>query len=463
MEERTIRGIFEYNENEYPFVLEKRLLSIVQACRQYQKDFITKDELGNLHCVDKLGNLHGVTDRNEDIFLLNCRIFNPNLVEIGGSIQISLQGYILQTEPDDGFDRIDFCSPALRAFYPPCQAWTADNTDDYHITGLTLTSDDKIISKMSISIDDELLQCSLNIGRYFNFRPEDQYPLSIRPTFSIVFPKRKTSTDLGQYYLYALNFFSLVNFRANIPFDDIVLYRSNAKNGIEKIGNAIVFQPRGIEYTPDAYHSITFEDLGTTAFAMLFQDIAEQSLQKTYNPNFLPESRNEAITVNAARWLVTATSFEGEFNRKYKKYKAEHDSAFYELKKMLLNVIDEAVKQTNLPINDPANRHYQRFHSLIKHNDTTIKEKFQFCQRHFEAEIKDILKRYCNHAKVSLETDFATIYSRTRNDSAHGKMQRITAEGTITFQLLRCFIYLLILERAGIPREKREEILKKLF
>ena len=79
--------------------------------------------------MDKLGNLHGVTDRNEDIFLLNCRIFDPNLVEIGGSIQISLQGYIIQTEPDDGFDRIDFYSPALTAFYPPYKAWKVNHAD----------------------------------------------------------------------------------------------------------------------------------------------------------------------------------------------------------------------------------------------------------------------------------------------------------------------------------------------
>ena len=125
MEERTIRGELEYNGKEYPFVIEKQLLYIVRSFSSHQKDFIGKDTLGNLH---------GVTDRNQHIFLLNCRVLNPNWIKIGGSIQISLQGYILQTEPDDGFDRIDFHSPALRAFYSPCQAWTADDTEDYHIT-----------------------------------------------------------------------------------------------------------------------------------------------------------------------------------------------------------------------------------------------------------------------------------------------------------------------------------------
>ena len=54
-------------------------------------------------------------------------------------------------------------------------------------------------------------------------------------------------------------------------------------------------------------------------------------------------------------------------------------------------------------------------------------------------------------------------YAESRNQSAHGNIAPITQEDVVTFQLLRCFIYLLIMERAEVPCEKRKEIINKLF
>lgn len=460
MEERTIRGVLGYNGNEYPFVLEKRLLSIVQAYRQYQKDFIKKDELGNSYIVDKLGNLHGVTDRNEDIFLLNCRIFDPNLVEIGGSIQISLQGYIIQTEPDDGFDRIDFYSPALTAFYPPYKAWKVNHAD----TGVILAPREEIVFQTPVTIGGEELECFLNFSRYFNYKPEEQHPLSIYPVFSIIFPQRKTSAELGQYYLYVHNFLSLVNFRTNISFDDIILYKLDTANKLYKLGNAVIFEHLNINYTPDPYHCIAFEDLGSSSFAALFEEVAEHTLQQTYNPFFLPRNKNDIATVDPARWLVAAISFEGEFDKAYSDYKAEQYPEFHKVKELLLSTINSEVKKTPYSINNKRNKHYSRFYHLIDNFDTTIKEKFIYTQQKlFKGEFEDVLMKYCKSNAVSPTTDFADVYEKTRNQTAHGAIRKISPEGVVVFQLLRCFIHLLIFERANVPSEQRKLIVNKLF
>ena len=133
------------------------------------------------------------------------------------------------------------------------------------------------------------------------------------------------------------------------------------------------------------------------------------------------------------------------------------------MKELLLSTINNEVERTGLSINNKKNKYYNRFFHLIDNFDTTIREKFIFTQKIFKGEFEYIVMKYCQSNAISPTTDFADVYEKTRNQTAHGAIRRITPEGVVVFQLLRCFIYLLILERAGVPSEKREEILKKLF
>lgn len=71
--------------------------------------------------------------------------------------------------------------------------------------------------------------------------------------------------------------------------------------------------------------------------------------------------------------------------------------------------------------------------------------------------------KYCKSNAVSPTTDFADVYEKTRNQTAHGAIRKISPEGVVVFQLLRCFIYLLIFERANVPSEQRKLIVNKLF
>ena len=125
--------------------------------------------------------------------------------------------------------------------------------------------------------------------------------------------------------------------------------------------------------------------------------------------------------------------------------------------------IDEAVKESGCSINNKKNKYFQRFRHLIDCYDTTIEEKFHFCEEHFQSEIEQLKSKYCRFNQVSVQTDFAVKYAESRNRSAHGVVEAIRPEDVVTFQMLRCFIYLLVMERASVPSEKRKEIIKKLF
>lgn len=454
MEEKTIRGELTYNQKQYPFVIEKRILTIVQSAFHYCNDFPAEGHLGTLM---------GITDGNQYIFLLDCRILNRGFSSLSGKIQMGLHGYILQETAVDRFDSIEFYSPALRAFYSPRKAWQPELTAEKHMQGITLTPYEDVAIEIPMTVGAENLQCCLGFSRYFRLRFEEQYALSINTGLILDLPGGRSSRDLGKYFLYVLDFLAFINFERNIPFDDIVLWRQNADGESRKSGNAVIFQAENMRYKPDVLHSITYDDLGKDLFAALFKEIAEQRLQGKYNPYYLPENRSEVNIVEKSRWLMAAFSFEGEYNKRYKSVKAEQDETFYEVKEMLLHVIDEAVQQSGVSINNPRNKYLKNFRQLINTTDTTIQEKFQFCESHFQDEIKQIKEKHCLYSSVSVNTNFAENYSKTRNSAAHGSIESITSEDVVTFQLLRSFIYLLIMERVSIPSEKRKEIISKLF
>lgn len=457
MTNQTIRGEFRYKDKNYPFILENRILTLVGAAFCFREDFQEEEYLGTLM---------GVTDSNQYVFLLDCHILNFAFLTLSGRIQMGLHGYILQDSSDDQFDCVEFYSPALRAFYSPRKAWSpeiddTDNTID--MKGITLNPYETVIQEIPVTVSGEAFCCELGFARYFNLHPEDRYALSIQTGLILDFQTQKSSDDLGKYYLYVRDFLAFINFKRDIPFDDIVLWRRDAEGKRHKSGKAIIFQVNDIEYQPKADSSITFDDLGKESFAKLFREIAEQRLSGEYNPYFLPRGKSKTRTVEKSRWLMAAISFEGEFNKKYGSLKADRDEQFYHAKEKLLLTIDEAVKESGCSINDKKNKYFQRFRHLIDCYDTTIEEKFHFCEEHFQSEIEQLKSKYCRFNQVSVQTDFAVKYAESRNRSAHGVVEAIRPEDVVTFQMLRCFIYLLVMERASVPSEKRKEIIKKLF
>lgn len=454
MDEITIRGVLTYNEKEYPFVIEKRVLTIVQPAFCYREDFQREEYLGTLT---------GITDKNKYILLLDCRILNYTFLSLSPQIQIGLHGYILQDTKEDCFDSIEFYSPALLAFYTPRKAWKPELTEENDLQGITLTPYEDVAKEIPVTIGDEELLCSLGFARYFNLGFEDQYAMSIRTGLILDLPNSRDSQNLGKYYLYIRDFLAFINFKRDVPFDEIILWRRGADGMRHKSGIAVIFQTEISGYKPDAFHSITYNDLGDNLFSALLKETAEQRLQGTYNPYYLPADRSETNTVEISRWLMTAISFEGEYNKWYKNRNAAQNKAFYESKEMLLHVIDEAVEHSGRTINNPKNKYLNSFRHLISHFDTTLEEKFKFCETHFSNEIEQVKQRQCRFSKVPINTNLAAKYAETRNLTAHGGIEPITPEDIVTFQMLRCFIYLLVMERASVPSEKRKDIIRKLF
>lgn len=187
--------------------------------------------------------------------------------------------------------------------------------------------------------------------------------------------------------------------------------------------------------------------------------------KEDYNPYFIPVDRQDSMWLDRAKWLVAAISFEGEFNRSYPDYKYETDANFKRSKDMLLSTIDKNIEESGKGVNNKINESLTRFRKLIDSNDTTIEEKFRFCEDHFSNEISEAIKKFCRIAKVESteKIKWAKEYSDTRNKTAHGTITLINAKDIVTYKMLLSFTYLLIMERAKLPENRRKAIIEKLF
>ena len=130
---------------------------------------------------------------------------------------------------------------------------------------------------------------------------------------------------------------------------------------------------------------------------------------------------------------------------------------------MLLDCIDSAIDSSGLGKNHKSNQNLKSFRRLIEMTDTTVKEKYRSCLFKYSYEIAPIVEKHSRTNEVSTSVDLAQAYSDYRNSIAHGTILPITKVEIVTYQILRGFIYILILERASVPSQKIKEIVSKLF
>lgn len=455
MNKEKIYGVFEHEEKEYPFALENQTLTIPQIPFRYSKDFAN---------IEYIEAIQGVTNSNRDIVFLGCDVLGNSRVPFVTEIKMSVLGYILLSSSRSTFDRIDFYSEAINGFYSPRNAYDVELTEDQTgIAGIKVRNCEVYKKDFQCLVNKETFQLGLNVYLNVNLAWEKEQLGTAKSIMSMSFADKKQPNDILDYYLYIRDFLEFVNFQKNIPLDRIELFEKSETGQYERRGKAVIFQADSSEYVPSILHSITFIDVTSECFPILFSQIAEKRLNSNYNPFFYPESRREDRVVDASKWLNTAIGFEGEFDTFFPEYRATHDSLFHDAKTLLLDAINSAVQKSGKSINNKQNNALKSFKSLIEHADTTIKQKFEICEANFEYEMSDAMHRICSLCEVPEDTDLADAYASYRNQTAHGVIRRPENCDIATYRILRGFVYVMNLKRANVPTDKIKEIIGRMF
>lgn len=188
-----------------------------------------------------------------------------------------------------------------------------------------------------------------------------------------------------------------------------------------------------------------------------------QRNQTGYNDSYIPQNTEKYYSFDRIDWLNTAVGFEGEYSKKYKNQKYQSDLDFAKAKDYLLGQIALEVEATERSINNKRNKAWAQFKHLIENTDYRLEEKFEFMLQHFSKEISILKGQFLNRHNVSDEINLADEYAHCRNNLAHGDVIDINDANAVNFNLMRVFIYCLILERACISEDVRKWIVEKLF
>lgn len=450
-----VYGKFQYNDKEYPFFLNDQIVTIVKTRYEFNNDFT------NIYHFDFI---KGLTQNNKEIIFLDCDLVGGALASISCKLQLVCKGYVLSNSSSGYYDRIEFSSPALNGFYSPRRAMDMELDEcPFFIRKLAFKNYEDSSKNFLCTLNGERIDCTLAFRASVTLKPEDGSIGAINTTLSMEFPEPKSVTDLARYYLYLYDFLVFTNFRADIPIDDVLLYEKNENDEYTKLGTAKFFQHDCSQYLADNRRSISYSDLSDECFSKVFSAIAERRDQNCYNSFFIPLDSKDAQYFDSAKWLITAISFEGEFDRRYGDIKYKTDEKFKAAKDFLLKTIEDAVAESGRSINNKTNTALKSFRSLITHTDFTIKEKFQFCMDKYENIVTPIMEKYARTEGVDKDTNFAQAYANYRNSTAHGSISPISKNEKITFQLMRCFIYVLVLEYGGVPDEKIKKIIMRMF
>ena len=447
-----IYGKFEYNDKGYPFFIKGQVLTIVQEPREHNRDFEN---------MSKIKRLRGITNDNQIIIMCNCKVMGGLIFS---NIAITFQWFALFSVDIESFQRVEFASTALNGFFSPQRAREIEFHDNtLRVQSLQIKKAEDTVETFECVINEEQITCKLSVKTIIPFRPDTSALGTANTVFSMDFQHPKQPEELGEYYLYLLDFLVFTNFQKDIPIDSIELFYAPSAGTYSKCGAVKMFQIDCSNYQPEFRSSITFDDIGKEYVANLFTMVAEQRLTSNYNNYYIPESSSEKHKVNAIKWLSAALSFEGEFNKSFPHHKCETDEQFKNAKEMLRNVLDEEVKKSGFGIYNEKNIYHKRFRSLIERSDTTIREKYQYTIERYKESIIDIRKKHTGERGVPEDADIVTAYESYRNSTAHGDIKMLSAVDVLNFALLQSLIYALLLDRAGLNTEKIRKIVAKLF
>jgi hypothetical protein len=172
--------------------------------------------------------------------------------------------------------------------------------------------------------------------------------------------------------------------------------------------------------------------------------------------------------VSYPSFLSCTLSFEGEYSRCYPDQKATTSPLFSQVKENIKSRLSlDAFDYSDLSSKNKKKVHsyHNKFDRAIEMVDSTLEEKFNHLCTEYEAIVSDFVKRAMKDIGVACaeKNNLGRALSEMRNSIGHGTPIPMTGIHVAAFRIARCFIYVLILDKADVPHEKIKGIIDKMF
>lgn len=472
-----ICGDLQLNGKNYKFDFRDNILVVLpnklENFLKWRFDYL--DKKSNHNSI----NLEGITNEGKYIIFVNVKF-----VETGrGSLQAFVPAYAIcnsnAVDPLPKFERIEklkFFGECLDKFYYPKQIIDYPEPFDSEYS-FTINN-----QKSKKTQDYKVGKDTFSFGVRWNvpLSSDNNNVLNVGSFLEIKFDTPKAIDEVINYYLKVNKFFSFINYRKYVKFDNIIAYKSGMvqtglpeQRKIEKTQYLfeMYFVDSEEKYDlPKSLDSIRLKDI-VDGFSKLYKKITNKKFLINHNPL----NQTDSNYIDNDKYINLSSSFESEFKEMYPDFKSSTSDEFNDVKKSMLKTLSNKKYYFSKKYSNTKIKKYKKiiekcdyFSKIIKKIDGNLEEKIVFVYKKYNILIADVkqklLKDYSiNNDKASYGI-IASKFAKRRNDISHGNgTSSFEPLEIIGYQLLQICIYCIIYELCGFNEEQIKEIINKMY
>lgn len=403
--------------------------------------------------------LFGYTDTNKAVGLLQTakmatRTFPSILREGYFKTPLLLQASGIPLNKIKYFSRIEFFGGVVDVLYPVVKAIDYDGKNKL----IKYNNPDDYTCSYNVEIEKVSFDIILTIhAPYITSIDIPDLKNCIHSAMVFSFKEPKSVNEIIKYYNYALSLFQFCTGRLNVDFS-IRLY-----NEEQVTPTYVKFEDGFSDY---ANHNLNITRVIRLDFLNKYIPVLLKLLQdKKKKPllNFLPCINKHVNVIEKQNVSDICVAFEREYARIMKKGEKRLITAAHELTTSLETFIDSAdspeeVKEKAKTI----------LNSQLKNYSPSLKERIVYIYKKHMDELKYITERE-DHVSLCIEKQYSeeefvekiSDFVRIRNSVSHVSVE--WNEGTEIFIHLKILVYLSVLDRIGVSKSDRQELVNCLF
>ena len=443
--------------------------------------------------IEERDMLRGITTGNREVIFLKCRYNNNWLAYQAIVVSDSNTGFLKDIT---SFDRICFEGKPVNVFVGPGRAYVSEDGDDIskRMKSITPKNWEDLNVSTNIKIRNREMKLSINYIVSHNKKYADPSMGEAIPQFCIEYSKSMSVKKIPQIYLMMYDFFSFLNFRRNIVFDNILLQRE-IEGRYMTIAKVFVNSQDLGEFTNTERNSIIIDDCHEY-FGDLFKCVVQRRQQKIYDNFYIPQNGKESTQVTYEKYLSCALSFESEYSRLYPSKKEENEKYAYiydmfqasadkmnilfslaaegnisreEFERCFYGDVNSKIKKlfsnTSKSKVKPYQGYYNKIVDALSKIDYSLGEKYKNALCIHKSIVKPVIDKMssANNVVFPNEDEAGKMFAEFRNGIAHGNPQDIEQIHCVLFEVARALIYIMILKNAGLKDEDVKNIVKKMF
>lgn len=296
--------------------------------------------------------------------------------------------------------------------------------------------------------------------------------LKVDSKLEIIFDKEKTINQIMKYYHKITHFFSFINNRKIITFNEIILRKKIKVDFGNEIKDMKTDFTLYVNHNPEQkidLHNNKHSYISLTDIEKNYDKIFNEVSDNNFLIHYYPLNKNENFVIDNNKYIQISSAFESEFNKTFKNFKASKNENYRIVKDNMLKYIQTSINELSNNDNKDIKKqikYLNNFKTIINNVEGSLEEKIAYALEKYDNILKpykeDLLKTY--HIENIKKTILSRKFSERRNKISHGLETDFFSDVEIIgYILIKYTIYCITFDRLGFSEKEIKEFLNKIF